>query len=225
MGQTPQTRGRPARPGRFGAPRPRRAGALRSRQRDVLRSRRRSRAGAPRGGREHPDVLRGRRPARGCRAGGGVPRGAGLDLPGQDRALMARPSFMYRLGRPRAPRALPCAARFDKKLARGRDARRGVTQRLAAWAQSERDVARPLVWVHAASVGEGLPAKPVLEALRAAAPGWQLAYTFFSPSAERLARALPGGVGGHLPPRRPADVAARLAVLPPPAPRLSELYG
>jgi len=31
---------------------------------------------------------------------------------------MARPSFMYRLGIGLAQRALPLAARFDKKLAR-----------------------------------------------------------------------------------------------------------
>ena len=94
---------------------------------------------------------------------------------------MARPSFMYRLGLALAHRALPFAARFDKKLARGLDARRGVTERLTAWGRSERDAGRPLVWVHAPSVGEGLQAKPVLEALRAEAPSWQLAYTFFSP--------------------------------------------
>src|SRR5439155_1004088 len=80
--------------------------------------------------------------------------------------------------------ALPFAARFDKKLARGLEARRGVTDRLSAWARAHRDPKRLLLWVHASSVGEGLQAKPVLEAVRAEAPHWQLAYTFFSPSAE-----------------------------------------
>src|SRR5205807_1362178 len=115
------------------------------------------------------------------------------------------------------------AARFDKKLARGLDARRGVTQRLAAWAKSERDPGRPLVWVHAASVGEGLQAKPVLEALRAEAPSWQLAYTFFSPSAERLARTLPADVADYLPLDRPVDVAAVLDALKPTALVFSKL--
>ena len=136
---------------------------------------------------------------------------------------MARPSFMYRLGLALAHRALPFAARFDKKLARGLDARRGVTQRLAAWAKSERDPGRPLVWVHAASVGEGLQAKPVLEALRAEAPSWQLAYTFFSPSAERLARTLPADVADYLPLDRPVDVAAVLDALKPTALVFSKL--
>ncbi len=136
---------------------------------------------------------------------------------------MARPSFIYRLGIRLAQRALPLAARFDKKLARGLDARRGVTERLAAWARAHRDPQRPLVWVHAPSVGEGLQAKPVLEALRAEAPNWQLAYTFFSPSAERLARTLPADVADYLPLDRPHEVTAVLEALQPTALVFSKL--
>ncbi len=135
----------------------------------------------------------------------------------------ARPSFIYRLGLGLAQRALPLAARFDKKLARGLDARRGVTERLAAWAGAHRDPRRPLVWVHAPSVGEGLQAKPVLEALRAEAPHWQLAYTFFSPSAERLAHTLPADVVDYLPLDRPREVTAVLEVLRPTALVFSKL--
>src|SRR5437016_12717825 len=89
-----------------------------------------------------------------------------------------------------ATRAAPLIARFDKKVARGLDGRRGLAARLAAWAAAQRDPSRPLIWMHAPSVGEGLQAKPVLETLRAERPDWQLVYTFFSPSAERLARTL-----------------------------------
>jgi len=135
----------------------------------------------------------------------------------------ARPSFIYRLSMRLAQRALPLAARFDKKLARGLDARRGVTDRLSAWAQAHRDPKRPLLWVHAPSVGEGLQAKPVLEAVRAEAPHWQLAYTFFSPSAERLARTLPVDVADYLPLDRPAEVAAALEALRPAALVFSKL--
>src|SRR3989441_3321673 len=122
-----------------------------------------------------------------------------------------------------AQRALPLAARFDKKLARGLDARRGVTDRLSAWAQAQRDPKRPLLWVHASSVGEGLQAKPVLEAVRAEAPHWQLAYTFFSPSAERLARTLPVDVADYLPLDRPGEVTAVLEALKPAALVFSKL--
>ncbi len=55
---------------------------------------------------------------------------------------------------------------------------------------AKRDTTKPLVWLHAPSVGEGLQARPVLEALRRAHPEWQLAYTYFSPSAESFARKL-----------------------------------
>jgi 3-deoxy-D-manno-octulosonic-acid transferase len=136
---------------------------------------------------------------------------------------MARPSFIYRLGMRLAQRALPLAARFDKKLARGLDQRRGVTERLGAWARTQRDPRRPLVWVHAPSVGEGLQAKPVLEALRAEEPHWQLAYTFFSPSAERLARTLPVDLADYLPLDRLGEVTAALAALQPAALVFSKL--
>src|SRR5947208_15256102 len=111
----------------------------------------------------------------------------------------ARPSFIYRLSIGLAQRALPFAARFDKKLARGLDARRGVTDRLVAWARAHRDPKRPLLWVHASSVGEGLQAKPVLEAVRAAAPHGPRAHTFFAPSAGRLARTLPAHGSDYAP--------------------------
>jgi 3-deoxy-D-manno-octulosonic-acid transferase len=130
---------------------------------------------------------------------------------------MARPSIMYRLSVRLAGKAAPFVARFDKKVARGLDARRGLLARFQEWAATHRDVKRPLVWVHAPSVGEGLQAKPVLEALRVAQPHWQLAYTFFSPSAERLARTLPADVTDYLPLDRPRDVAAVLSALRPTA--------
>src|SRR5207237_2648937 len=99
---------------------------------------------------------------------------------------------------------------FDKKLARGLDGRRGLAARLAAWAAAQRDPRRPLVWMHAPSVGEGLQAKPVLETLRAEHPDWQLAFTFFSPSAERLAKNLPVDVADYRPVDLPGGVAAVL---------------
>jgi len=134
-----------------------------------------------------------------------------------------RPPFLYRLSVNLAARTAPLAARFDKKLARGLDGRRGLAARLAAWAKAHRDPKRPLVWMHAPSVGEGLQAKPVLETLRAEHPDWQLAFTFFSPSAERLAKNLPVDVADYLPFDRPADVAAVLDSLLPSALVFSKL--
>ncbi|HET9385505.1 MAG TPA: glycosyltransferase N-terminal domain-containing protein [Gemmatimonadales bacterium] len=122
-----------------------------------------------------------------------------------------------------ATRAAPIIARFDKKIARGLDGRRGLADRLAAWAAAQRDPKRPLVWMHAPSVGEGLQAKPVLETLRAERPDWQLAFTFFSPSAERLAKNLPVDIADYLPIDRHAEVSAVLDALQPTALIFSKL--
>ncbi len=81
------------------------------------------------------------------------------------------------------------APSHESKLVRSLRARHDVLDRIRTSA-SARDVTRPLVWLHAPSVGEGLQARPVLEALRAAHADWQLAYTYFSPSAEAFARKL-----------------------------------
>jgi 3-deoxy-D-manno-octulosonic-acid transferase len=136
---------------------------------------------------------------------------------------MRRPPLLYRLSVRLAARTARLAARFDKKLARGLDARRGLADRLAVWAAGNRDPRRPLVWMHAPSVGEGLQAKPVLETLRAEHPDWQLAFTFFSPSAERLARNLPVDVADYLPLDRPGDVQPVLDALQPAALVFSKL--
>src|SRR5947199_335724 len=92
---------------------------------DPLAARSNGRRGARGARRREQDahVLRRRGTARGRGAGRGIPPGAGLDLPQQDgiaAALMAdRPSLLYRLSIRLGERALPVAARFDKKVARG----------------------------------------------------------------------------------------------------------
>lgn len=85
------------------------------------------------------------------------------------------------------------------------------------WAQAERDPARPLVWFHAPSVGEGLQARAILEAMKEVSPGVQLAYSFFSPSAERLARKLAVDVAGYLPWDLQVEVSPTLDALRPDA--------
>jgi 3-deoxy-D-manno-octulosonic-acid transferase len=87
----------------------------------------------------------------------------------------------------------------DGKAVRAFAARRHLAGRLAAWGRAQRDPARPLLWMHAPSVGEGLQARPVLELMRARRPDVQLAYTFFSPSAERFARGLDVDLADYLP--------------------------
>lgn len=64
---------------------------------------------------------------------------------------------------------------------------------------SIREVNKKLVWFHAPSVGEGLQARPVIDLLRAKHPEVQIAYSFFSPSAEKFAQSLNVDVSGFLP--------------------------
>lgn len=87
----------------------------------------------------------------------------------------------------------------DHKAWKAVRARRGLIERIEAWAAAHRDPARRLLWIHAPSVGEGLQARPVLERLRATHPDWQFAYTFFSPSAERFAASLGADLHDFLP--------------------------
>lgn len=85
------------------------------------------------------------------------------------------------------------------KLLRTLRARRGLARRYGAWARTHRDPTRPLLWMHAPSVGEGLQARPVLERLREIRPDLQLAYTHFSPSAEAFAAGLAVDFHDYLP--------------------------
>ncbi len=87
----------------------------------------------------------------------------------------------------------------QSKLVRTLRARRGISGRYRRWADLHRDRARPLLWMHAPSVGEGLQARPVLERVRATRPDVQLAYTYFSPSAEAFAARLNVDFRDYLP--------------------------
>ncbi len=125
--------------------------------------------------------------------------------------------FLYRLAWSAArPFAAPLAL-AGGKLGRAIQGRRAAVPTLAAWAARERHAAAPLVWFHAASVGEGRQAEAVLRPLKAARPAWQLAYTHSSPSAERLAAALPVDVAAYAPFDTVRDARAALDALRPAA--------
>jgi 3-deoxy-D-manno-octulosonic-acid transferase len=95
-----------------------------------------------------------------------------------------------------------------------------VRERYAAFARARH---RPLLWMHAPSVGEGLQARPVLQLFRDRSPLDQLAYTYFSPSAERFARALDVDFRDVLPFDTRGDARAALAALEPTALVFSKL--
>ena len=122
---------------------------------------------------------------------------------------------LYTLALRAAHPLLPLAAHGDGKLARGIRGRAGVLERMEAWARAHRDPARPLAWFHAPSVGEGLQARAVVQAFRARRPDAQVAYTFFSPSAESFARTVDADFADYLPLDLPAGVARALDALRP----------
>jgi 3-deoxy-D-manno-octulosonic-acid transferase len=93
--------------------------------------------------------------------------------------------------------------------------RRDAHERLTRWARERRDPERPTVWLHAPSVGEGLQARAVLEALRVRRPDVQAVFTHFSPSAEALARAMPVDLADYLPWDVPSAVGPVLDALAP----------
>ena len=106
------------------------------------------------------------------------------------------------------------------KVARSFAARRGVVPRFEAF---ERDVSRPLLWMHAPSVGEGLQARPVLDLVRERDDRVQLAYTYFSPSAKDFAERLRVDFRDVLPFDSTHDMRAALAALTPTALVFSKL--
>jgi 3-deoxy-D-manno-octulosonic-acid transferase len=126
-------------------------------------------------------------------------------------------TFLYRLTwRLARPLAAPLA-RAGGKLGRALRGRQGAVSVLAGWAGRSRDSARPLVWFHAASVGEGRQAEVVLRRLRAARPSWQLVVTHSSPSAEPWAAALPVDCAGYVPFDTVDDAGAALDAVRPTA--------
>lgn len=103
----------------------------------------------------------------------------------------------------------------DAKTAIAIRARRGIRRRYKTWSSTSRVAARPLLWVHAPSVGEGLMARPVLTLMRARHPQTQLAYTFFSPSAEDFSRTIDADFRDYLPFDSPGDMRAAVEALTP----------
>jgi 3-deoxy-D-manno-octulosonic-acid transferase len=124
---------------------------------------------------------------------------------------------LYRAGWAVAVPVARLLARGESKLARTIRGRLGAPRALAAWSASARDTSRPLIWFHAASVGEARQAEAVMLAVRRARPDWQLACTFASASAERLAGSLPADVTAFLPVDTPRATAAALRALAPAA--------
>jgi 3-deoxy-D-manno-octulosonic-acid transferase len=110
------------------------------------------------------------------------------------------------------------AAAFDDRARQAVEGRRETRLRFQEWGWAKRAADRPLVWLHAPSVGEALMAKAIIRALREEKPGLQVAFTHFSPSAERMVDDVGADVSGYMPwdtrtPVREALEALRPSVL------------
>jgi 3-deoxy-D-manno-octulosonic-acid transferase len=126
-----------------------------------------------------------------------------------------RTSLTYRALLRAATVVAPLGGLLNDKLARTIALRRGVNERLAAWGRTSRDTLRPLAWFHAPSVGEGLQARAVLRAFRDRHPGWQVAYTYCTPSAEAFAAGVGADSADCLPIDTPDAVGQALDALRP----------
>lgn len=131
---------------------------------------------------------------------------------------MLNTSIAYRALTGIATSLLPvAAAAAGGKLARSVRGRQGVVARLEAWGRTGRDPSRPLLWIHAPSVGEGLQAEAVLRVLRSRHPDWQVAWTHYSPSSAALAVRQAANVTDYLPWDRRSGVRRALDALRPTA--------
>jgi 3-deoxy-D-manno-octulosonic-acid transferase len=100
------------------------------------------------------------------------------------------------------------------KLAQSVAGRRDAVERWENWASIERTDG-PLVWVHAASVGEGLAAEPVIRRLRAAIPDIQIVHSFSSPSAANWPGNFGAAVSDYVPPDECETIQRVLEALQP----------
>src|SRR3954447_20120714 len=133
----------------------------------------------------------------------------------QHSAPMPTTSGAYRAAVRLGVALAPTVGFFSPRLRAGIRARREAGDRLLEWARWQRDEARPTVWFHAASVGEGLQAERGLPPLRLLRPDCQIVYTHFSPSAEALARKLGADASDYLPYDLPGNVDRLLHALEP----------
>jgi 3-deoxy-D-manno-octulosonic-acid transferase len=128
---------------------------------------------------------------------------------------MPSTSWGYRAALRLGSALAPTLGLLHPKIRAGTRARREAGERLLDWARWNRDPARPLVWFHAASVGEGLQAESVIRDLRLLRPDCQIVYTHFSPSAEGLAGRLEVDVADYLPYDLPGAADRLLRALEP----------
>ncbi|MDH3289748.1 MAG: hypothetical protein OER89_16630 [Gemmatimonadota bacterium] len=92
--------------------------------------------------------------------------------------------------------------------------RRQAAAHWVTWARTHRPDG-PLVWVHAASVGEALAAGPVVSRLRSAVPGLAVVHSYTSPSVTGWRPLFGRAYADYLPPDEPTPTRAALDAVRP----------
>src|SRR5262245_5300125 len=105
---------------------------------------------------------------------------------------------------------------LNAKLKRGVAGRADALAELQRWSVAQRSQ-QSLIWVHAPSVGESLMAQAIIQELRTALPEAQIAFTHFSPSAERMRERVGADVATYLPWDTSANLRSALDALNPSA--------
>ncbi len=93
----------------------------------------------------------------------------------------------------------PLVPPSGSKILRTLRSRADLVSRIDTWAGAYRDISRPLLWMHASSVGESLQALPVLTLFRERNRDVQILFTFYSPSAEAATKHFPADFVSYLP--------------------------
>src|SRR5262245_14537602 len=129
---------------------------------------------------------------------------------------MSATQFAYELALRGAQPLLRLVAPFNAKLQRGLEGQARALGELQKWSKAERS-AGPLIWLHAPSVGESLMAQAIVQELRAQVPEAQIAFTHFSPSAERMRAQVGADIATYLPRDTTGQMDAVLDALRPSA--------
>jgi 3-deoxy-D-manno-octulosonic-acid transferase len=106
-------------------------------------------------------------------------------------------------------------APLNDKLGRAVRGRVEALTLVRQWSATQRDRTRPLLWFHAPSVGEALMAQAIVQAVRAMMPEAQIAFTHFSPSAERMRERVGADVSSYMPWDSAPDMRLVLDALQP----------
>jgi 3-deoxy-D-manno-octulosonic-acid transferase len=126
-----------------------------------------------------------------------------------------KPPWWYRLGIAAYGTGARIATLFRPKAREWVDGRRGLLEKIESDISAEK---RPVVWFHAASVGEFEQGRPVMEAFRQQHPGRAIAVTCFSPSVWPVIQQYPhADYAWYLPEDKPMLVKRFLAAVHPEA--------